>query len=129
MGRTMAMRLLEAGYEVHVHDVSEAAVSAVRDSGARPGGSPRGVAAAADVVLMSLPNSSLIEEVVLGRDGLLEAAGEGMVIIDLSSARLSDPPGQNDTVLLMAPDEIAVCDDDASAPERGRIELTIEGGR
>jgi len=29
----------------------------------------------------------------------------------------------------MAPDEIAVCDDDASAPERGRIELTIEGGR
>jgi len=29
----------------------------------------------------------------------------------------------------MAPDEIAVCDDDSSAPERGRIELTIEGGR
>jgi len=58
------------------------------------------------------------------------AAVPGVDAVRVTEARrLSDPPGQNDTVLLMAPDEIAVCDDDASAPERGRIELTIEGGR
>lgn len=58
------------------------------------------------------------------------AAVPGVDALRVDQARrLSDPPGQNDTVLLMAPDEIAVCDDDAFAPERGRIELTIEGGR
>ena len=43
--------------------------------------------------------------------------------------RLSDPPGTLDTVLLMGPAEIAVCDDDSSAPDRGRFVLTVEGGR
>lgn len=58
------------------------------------------------------------------------AAVPGVDAVRVTQARrLSDPPGRSDTVLLMAPDEVAVCDDDASAPERGRIELTIEGGR
>jgi hypothetical protein len=58
------------------------------------------------------------------------AAVPGVDAVRVTEARrLSDPPGQNASVLLMAPDEIAVCDDDAAAPERGRIELSIEGGR
>ncbi len=58
------------------------------------------------------------------------AAVPGVDAVRVTEARrLSDPPGGNATVLTMAPDEIAVCDDDASAPARGRIELTIEGGR
>jgi hypothetical protein len=58
------------------------------------------------------------------------AAVPGVDAVRVTEARrLSDPPGTTSTVLLMAPDEIAVCDDDAAAPERGRIVLTIEGGR
>ena len=43
--------------------------------------------------------------------------------------RLSDPPGTLDTVLVMGPAEVAVCDDDPGVPDRGRILLTVEGGR
>lgn len=43
--------------------------------------------------------------------------------------RLSDPVGTLDAVLVMGPAEVAVCDDDPSAPDRGRIVLTVEGGR
>lgn len=43
--------------------------------------------------------------------------------------RLSDPTGTLDAVLVMGPAEVAVCDDDPSAPDRGRIVLTVEGGR
>ena len=43
--------------------------------------------------------------------------------------RLSDPAGTLDAVLVMGPAEVAVCDDDPSAPDRGRIVLTVEGGR
>jgi hypothetical protein len=43
--------------------------------------------------------------------------------------RLSDPAGTLEAVLVMGPDEVAVCDDDPSAPDRGRIVLTLGGGR
>jgi hypothetical protein len=43
--------------------------------------------------------------------------------------RLSEPPGTLDSVLVMGPAEVAVCDDDPNAPDRGRIQLTVEGGR
>jgi hypothetical protein len=43
--------------------------------------------------------------------------------------RLSDPPGTLHAVLVMGPAEVAVCDDDPNAPDRGRIQLTVEGGR
>jgi hypothetical protein len=43
--------------------------------------------------------------------------------------RLSDPAGNLDAVLVMGPAEVAVCDDDPNAPDRGRIVLTLEGGR
>jgi hypothetical protein len=58
------------------------------------------------------------------------AALPGVDAVQVTEARrLSDPPGTLESVLPMGPAEIAVCDDDAAAPDRGRIELTIEGGR
>lgn len=58
------------------------------------------------------------------------AAVPGVDAVRVTQARrLSEPGGTVHSVLTMGPAEIAVCDDDALAPDRGRIELTIEGGR
>lgn len=58
------------------------------------------------------------------------AAVPGVDAVRVTEARrLTDPPGTNEPVLLMGPAELPVCDDDPAAPDRGRIELTIEGGR
>lgn len=43
--------------------------------------------------------------------------------------RLSDPVGTLTAVLRMGPAEMGVCDDDPAAPDRGRIDLLLEGGR
>jgi hypothetical protein len=43
--------------------------------------------------------------------------------------RLSERPRTLDAVLVMGPSEVAVCDDDPNAPDRGHIVLTVEGGR
>ncbi|WP_426503077.1 hypothetical protein ACPPVO_36395 [Dactylosporangium sp. McL0621] len=43
--------------------------------------------------------------------------------------RLSEPDGTLRPFLAMGPAEMAVCDDDPGAPDRGRILLTVEGGR
>jgi hypothetical protein len=58
------------------------------------------------------------------------AAVPGVDAVRITEARrISDPVGQNDAVILMGPAELAVCDDDAAFPERGRIDLSVEGGR
>lgn len=43
--------------------------------------------------------------------------------------RLSDPVGTLDVVLAMGTSEVAVCDDDYNYPDRGRIVLSLKGGR
>jgi hypothetical protein len=58
------------------------------------------------------------------------AAVRGVDAVRVTEARrLSEPAGTLHQVLPMGPAEIALCDDDAGAPDRGRIDLTLEGGR
>jgi 3-hydroxyisobutyrate dehydrogenase len=83
MGGRMTACLTRDGVEVLGYDTRPELAQTV---GARASGSPREVAEAADVVLMSLPDSSVVEAVVLGDDGLLGAAREGQVVVDLSTS-------------------------------------------
>ncbi len=50
--------------------------------GARDGGSPRGVAEASEVVIVCVPNSPEVVEVV---DDMLPVLAEGMTIVDCST--------------------------------------------
>ena len=43
--------------------------------------------------------------------------------------RLSDPPGTVRDVITVAPDEVAVLDDDPAQPGRGRLDIVVRGGR
>jgi 3-hydroxyisobutyrate dehydrogenase-like beta-hydroxyacid dehydrogenase len=56
MGGPMVGRLLDAGHAVTVFDISEPAVGSVVERGAAPAGSAAEVAAAAEIVMTSLPN-------------------------------------------------------------------------
>lgn len=87
MGGPMARRLLEAGYAVTVHDVNPAAVEALQAAGAKAATSVAGVAAAAEVVLLSLPSPQVVTEVVAGPDGL-GAVGGPACVIDVSTTGL-----------------------------------------
>jgi 3-hydroxyisobutyrate dehydrogenase len=81
MGGRMAARLVGAGFAVAGFDPAEGRAEAV---GATP---VAGAAAAADgarAVLLSLPDSTVVERVVDG--GLLEATTAGQVVVDLSTA-------------------------------------------
>jgi len=83
MGGRMTRRMVAAGHEVLAVDADPARVPA---SGARPAASLADLAARCDVIMMSLPDSSVIESVVRGPGGLLENARAGQVIVDLSTA-------------------------------------------
>jgi 2-hydroxy-3-oxopropionate reductase len=87
MGRPMAEHLVRAGHEVTVHNRSEEPVRALVSAGAKAGGSAADVAAGAEVVIIVVPDSPDVEAVVLGDGGVLSAAPQGLLLVDMSTIR------------------------------------------
>jgi 2-hydroxy-3-oxopropionate reductase len=87
MGKPMAGNLLKAGFPLTVHNRSRAAVEELVAQGAQAAFSPREVASASDVVFTNLPDSPDVEQVVLGKDGIIEGVREGMIFVDNSTIK------------------------------------------
>ncbi len=85
MGKPMAKNLVRAGYSLTVFDVKPEPVEELAQMGADKGVSPADVAAKCDVIVTMLPNSPHVINVISGKDGILETATEGKIIIDMSS--------------------------------------------
>lgn len=85
MGKPMAKNLLKAGHSIVCYDVNAANVADVVASGAVAAKSSADVASQVPVVITMLPNSPHVKTVVLGKDGVLEGAKKGLVLIDMSS--------------------------------------------
>jgi 3-hydroxyisobutyrate dehydrogenase len=83
MGGRITRVLVDAGQPVLGYDL---AAGRVRAAGAEPAESPSAVAAGTDLVLLSLPDSTVVERVVLGGGGLIDALRAGQVVVDLSTA-------------------------------------------
>jgi 2-hydroxy-3-oxopropionate reductase len=85
MGKHMSAHLLEAGYELVVYDVIEEALASIAGLGAGRGTSCKDVASRVDVVISMVPDSPDVEKVALGEDGIVQAAREGLVYLDMST--------------------------------------------
>jgi len=85
MGKPMAKNLMEAGYELVVHNRSPEKAEELAAEGATAAGSPREVAEGCDVVITMLPNSPQVEEVLAGESGVFEGVREGALIVDMST--------------------------------------------
>jgi 2-hydroxy-3-oxopropionate reductase len=86
MGRPMAKNLMEAGYELVLHNRSpEKAKELAEEGNATAAGSPREVTEACDVVITMLPDSPDVEAVVAGEDGILEGISDGALLVDMST--------------------------------------------
>ena len=87
MGKPIASNLLKAGFELTVHNRSQAAVEELVSLGASEAGSPAHVAEASELVITNLPDSSDVEQVVLGHEGVLAGAADGMIFADNSTIK------------------------------------------
>lgn len=83
MGGRMASRIREAGDLILAYDRDAERLAA---SGIDATGSLEELVASVDVVLLSLPDSSIIEPVMLGDGGVLAHARPGHIVVDLSTA-------------------------------------------
>jgi 3-hydroxyisobutyrate dehydrogenase-like beta-hydroxyacid dehydrogenase len=85
MGGSIAARFLAAGYEVYCEDQNrEQARWLVRD-GLQWRGTPREVAAAADILFTSLLDDGVLEVVASGADGILAGLAAGKIWVDMST--------------------------------------------
>ena len=85
MGKPMARNLLKAGYTLTVHNRSRGPVDELAAEGARPAGGPREVAEQSDVIILMLPDSPHVQEVVAGENGVFAGARPGSLIVDMST--------------------------------------------
>jgi len=72
MGGPMTIRLLAAGFRVCIYDRDPSIVQALVKQGAEAAVSPADVANQAETVFLSLPNPEIVNNVALGKDGLIE---------------------------------------------------------
>lgn len=86
MGEPMATNVLKAGFPLVVHNRSRGKVERLVAAGATDGGSPKGVAQRAEVILLCLPDTPDVQQVVAGPSGVFEGIAPGKVIVDMSTS-------------------------------------------
>ena len=86
MGSSLAKHLLAAGFPVVVHDIDPVKVDAIVKQGGTKAGSPDRIAAQADVIMLSLPSSPVVNEVVTNSLKLFETGRKGLIVIDATTA-------------------------------------------
>jgi 3-hydroxyisobutyrate dehydrogenase-like beta-hydroxyacid dehydrogenase len=90
MGHGMVKNLLARGFEVTlVAHKNRKPIEDLVASGAREVSTARQVAERADVVILCVTGAPQVEQVVYGKDGLLEAFRQGMILLDCSTSEPS----------------------------------------
>ena len=122
MGSAIAKRLVQAGYQVIGADTRQSAVEAAADYGLVPAKTAGDVARASRIVMLSLPRSTDVEEVCLGKDGILQNINPNGIIIDLTSG---DPSSTRETATALLDRGVQMVD--AAVSGTGGPSAAVEG--
>ena len=86
MGKWMASNLVKRNFNLTVFDIDKKAMGLIAKQGARPAGNPAQLAKSVDLIILSLPNSDVIETVVFGDNGIAEGARSGRLLVDCGTS-------------------------------------------
>ncbi len=86
MGGNMVENLQKRDFDVIVMDLNKDAVAACVERGAKAASSAKELAAGADIVMLCLTTSAIVEKVVYGDEGILAGIKEGAVLIDFGTS-------------------------------------------
>ncbi len=122
MGRPAALNLMEAGYAVRVWARRQESMAPLLDAGATAAESPSDVAANSDIIFINVSDTSDVEEVILGKLGVIHGARQGSVVVDMSTISpiatkaLAERLGEEGVEMLDAP---------VSGGEQGAVSGTL----
>lgn len=81
----MAARLLDAGFDVTVHNRTRVREEPLAALGARRAATPRAAAQGAELLFTNVSDTNDVEQVLLGPDGALDGLSAGTIVIDMST--------------------------------------------
>lgn len=85
MGKPMCMNLLKAGFALTVHTRTKSKAETAVRAGVEWAESPVETARNSDVVITCVTDTPDVEQVLLGKDGVIEAARDGLICVDMST--------------------------------------------
>lgn len=86
MGGNMVENLQNKGYPLIVMDLNKSAVDVCVKRGAQTASTGKELAEKADIVMLCLTTSTIVEKVIYAEDGLLAGMKEGSVLIDFGTS-------------------------------------------
>lgn len=85
MGSSLARHLIAAGFPVIVHDIDSSKVDALARLGGKTAAAPDQIAGQVDVIMLSLPNSHIVNDVLENSLKLFETGRKGQIVVDCST--------------------------------------------
>ena len=122
MGLPMAKNLVDAGYQVIGYNRSPQSMEQLEAAGGERGTSAAETAAAADVLITCLPDSSVVTEVMEADDGILAGIEADSIVIDMSTI---SPTVTEALAQELATRNVAMLDAPISGGEEGAIDGTL----
>ena len=89
MGSSMVSRLIEAGYTAFIYSRTKAKAESLIEKGAIWCPTPCSVAESAEIVFTIVGFPQDVEDVYLGKDGLIEGAKTGSIFVDMTTTKPS----------------------------------------
>ena len=85
MGTPMAGHLLDGGHKIRTAVHSSQPAKELTDKGLEVLGSAEEVAEASDVIILMVPDTPQVEEVLFGEGGVADGLSSGKIVVDMSS--------------------------------------------
>jgi 3-hydroxyisobutyrate dehydrogenase-like beta-hydroxyacid dehydrogenase len=85
MGKWMALNILKTGNHLTVYDIKSEPVAELVKNGAAKAESPLDLAKKTNCIFLSLPDTEIVEKVILGENGLINGMYSGSTLVDLST--------------------------------------------
>ena len=85
MGKPMAGHLIRAGNRVYVYDLNPGSVQELSVKGAGACRSSKEVAEKSDIIILMVPDTPDVEQVLFGQEVVAEGVRKGSVVVDMSS--------------------------------------------
>jgi 3-hydroxyisobutyrate dehydrogenase len=127
MGGRISRRIVAAGHELAGYDPDSAQLER---AGVGAAASVGALVESADVVLLSLPDSTVVEAVVLGDGGILASCRAGQIVVDLSTAA---PSSTVELHARLGERSVELVDagisGGAAAAEKGRLTIMAGGSK
>jgi 3-hydroxyisobutyrate dehydrogenase-like beta-hydroxyacid dehydrogenase len=128
MGSRMVKRLLESGHQVIGYNRTKSKAQSLLDAGMEWAQCPRAVAEASDIGFSMVTNTSALQSVMEGADGLLAGLSAGKIHVDMStvspaySQRLAEQVSAQGAMMLDAPVSGSVI-----TLEEGKLSIMVGG--